>query len=119
MAARFKPGVYGLYCGKPECQRERNRLRMRFYLALRRANLRQGDWEHFSYTEIYERDEWTCGLCREPVDRTLRHPEPMSASLDHVVPIAAGGGHTRDNVQCSHLRCNVTKHKRAGWTAVA
>lgn len=33
----------------------------------------------------------------------------MSASLDHVVPMSKGGGHTYANTQCSHLKCNVDK----------
>ena len=31
---------------------------------------------------------------------------PLCASLDHVVPLSLGGGHTRDNVQCAHWLCN-------------
>jgi 5-methylcytosine-specific restriction endonuclease McrA len=38
----------------------------------------------------------------------------MRASLDHITPIARGGGHTRDNVQCSHWLCNARKSDGAG-----
>jgi len=58
---------------------------------------------------IYERDEWVCQLCMEPIDRTLRWPDPMCASIDHVVPVSMGGDNSAENLQASHLRCNVVK----------
>lgn len=60
--------------------------------------------------EIYNRDGWICGLCHKKVDKNLKYPDPMSASLDHIVPIFFGGTHTYDNVQCSHLSCNRKAH---------
>lgn len=80
----------------------------------RRERMQQAGFEVFDRREIFERDNWTCGICGEPIDRTLAHPDPMSASLDHVVPIVAGGGHTRANTQASHLICNLKK-----WATVA
>lgn len=71
---------------------------------------------------IYERDNWTCQLCGNPVDRTLAFPHRMSASLDHRRPIAQGGTHTRDNVQLSHFWCNTrkgVKQKHLGLEATA
>ncbi|MGA9594756.1 MAG: HNH endonuclease signature motif containing protein [Acidimicrobiia bacterium] len=61
---------------------------------------------------IYERDSWTCQLCHCPVDRALRHPDPQSPSLDHRLPLAAGGRHVEDNVWTAHLRCNIRKGAR-------
>lgn len=66
--------------------------------------------ESISPLDIYERDGWTCGICTEPMDRDLRYPDPMSPSLDHIVPLSKGGHHVRDNVQASHLLCNVIKN---------
>lgn len=63
-------------------------------------------YEHVDRPTVYERDEWTCGLCRQPIDRTLQYPHGMSVSLDHVIPLAHGGPHTYSNVQAAHLRCN-------------
>lgn len=67
--------------------------------------------ETIYHESIFIRDHYMCALCGEPVDKTLTHPDPMSASLDHRVPIALGGTHTRDNVQCTHLACNLAKGK--------
>ena len=71
-----------------------------------------GLYEHFSATEIYERDGWVCKLCGEMVQRDAKWPEPLSPSLDHIVPLSKGGGHLRDNVQLAHLICNVRKGNR-------
>lgn len=62
-------------------------------------------------SEIAERDEWTCHICEE-VDPGLEWPDPMSASLDHVVPLAAGGIHDPENVRLAHLACNTAKGAR-------
>jgi hypothetical protein len=68
------------------------------------------EYEVVIRSKVFERDEWTCGICNEPVDRLVTYPNPMSVSLDHIMPMCAGGTHTYDNVQCSHLHCNVTKN---------
>jgi 5-methylcytosine-specific restriction endonuclease McrA len=68
-----------------------------------------GTYEKFDDREIFERDRWRCGLCRNRVNPNLVFPDPMSASLDHIVPITKGGRHVRVNVQLAHLVCNVGK----------
>lgn len=70
--------------------------------------------ERIIRSHIYERDRWTCQLCHRRVDPTLTYPNPWSASLDHVVPLAVGGEHTAANVQLAHLRCNFRKGARRG-----
>ena len=61
---------------------------------------------------VFERDEWMCGLCGDDIDPDLCHPHPMSASLDHIVPLSRGGDHSYDNSQAAHLRCNCSKGAR-------
>lgn len=78
----------------------------------RRKGMLEADAEVFDYREIFDRDGWECGICHSPVDPALSHPDPMSASLDHIVPVSLGGAHRRDNVQCSHLRCNIRKSNK-------
>lgn len=68
--------------------------------------------ESIDRNAVFERDAWVCGLCASPVDRGLQYPHPMSASLDHVVPLSRGGSHIPENVQCSHLTCNLSKGAR-------
>lgn len=70
--------------------------------------------ESFDKVEIFERDKWICQVCRRKVNRNLSYPNPMSASLDHILPMALGGGHTQANVQLAHLRCNIKKSHTGG-----
>ncbi len=79
----------------------------------RRAKMRGANAEKFSATEIFERDRWVCQLCGEKTDRKAPASAPFSPSLDHIVPLARGGEHTRRNCQCSHLQCNIRKQGRA------
>lgn len=78
----------------------------------RRVREQAATVERFDYLEVYERDGWVCGLCGQPVDRKLTWPDPKSPSLDHVVPLVAGGEHSRANTQLAHWLCNVRKGAR-------
>ena len=71
-------------------------------------------YEDFDKFTIYARDGWICGICSEAVDPNASYPDPMSVSLDHIVPLSRGGGHVESNAQCSHLSCNVRKGARHG-----
>lgn len=69
--------------------------------------------ERIDPVEIYERDRWWCQLCGQPIDPGRSHPDLLSASLDHKVPLAAGGEHRRSNVWAAHLGCNIRKGARS------
>ena len=51
-----------------------------------------------------------CALCGMPVDKHLKFPHPMSATIDHIIPVSKGG-HPADysNLQLAHLICNQVK----------
>jgi hypothetical protein len=66
-------------------------------------------YEPINKKVVFERDGWRCGICRRKVNRHLKYPDPMSASLDHIIPFALKGPHLYTNVQLSHLQCNVDK----------
>src|SRR5690625_4809043 len=52
----------------------------------------------------------TCGICGHPVDFSLKSPHPMSATIDHIIPIAKGGHPSDiDNLQLAHWTCNRQK----------
>lgn len=62
-----------------------------------------------------------CGICGKPVDKSLRYPHPLSACIDHIVPVAKGGHPSDiDNLQLAHWTCNrqkadklVKRHRKA------
>jgi hypothetical protein len=74
---------------------------------IRRARKKQVPCEVIVPMVVFEENKWICQLCFKPVDKTLKHPNPLSASLDHIIPLSKGGSHTRGNVQLTHLKCNV------------
>jgi 5-methylcytosine-specific restriction endonuclease McrA len=55
---------------------------------------------------VYDRDGWLCRLCLRPVDRRLSLPHPHAATLDHMIPRAAGGTSDPANLQTAHAICN-------------
>lgn len=82
--------------------------------ARRRMAMRQGDVavESIKRVDVFAACAWTCALCHEPVDASMRYPSKFLATLDHIVPIMRGGTHIRVNVQLAHSHCNIAKGDR-------
>lgn len=78
----------------------------------RRCRKRGAGYERFTRREIFERDGWRCGICGVLTDRSPSAHRNHRPSLDHIVPLARGGAHSRANTQCSHWICNSTKGAR-------
>lgn len=70
--------------------------------------------EHINRNAIFERDKWICQICGEPVNPALRFPHSLSATIDHIIPLARGGNHQRSNVQLAHFICNCLKSDNMG-----
>lgn len=77
-----------------------------------RARKRGATVERVDRTKVYKRDKWICQICYEPVDPTLRFPDPGSPELDHIIPISLGGPHSYKNTQLAHRFCNQSKSDR-------
>ena len=78
----------------------------------RRARLQGARTETFDPQEVFDRDRWICHLCNRPTLRTVAVPHPRAATLDHLVPLAKGGEHSRANTACACFDCNVRKGDR-------
>ena len=65
----------------------------------RAERLRAATAEPIDREAIFDRDDWICGLCGEPVRRD-------EATLDHVVPLSLGGQHDPTNLRLAHGSCN-------------
>lgn len=51
-----------------------------------------------------------CAICGRPVDFNLKYPHPLSATVDHIIPLAKGGHPSNlDNLQLAHWTCNRQK----------
>jgi hypothetical protein len=77
--------------------------------ANRRARMVEALVESFDRIEIFERDGWVCQICDAPVDPDAPQHSYSVPSIDHIIPIARGGEHSRANVQTACLGCNVRK----------
>lgn len=77
-----------------------------FNQELRRARKRGLPVERVSRAEIFERDNYTCHICMEPIE-----DKPV---LDHLIPLAIKGspGHVRENLAAAHAYCNCSKNAR-------
>ncbi|MAE64144.1 MAG: HNH endonuclease [Phycisphaeraceae bacterium] len=58
----------------------------------------------------YARLGLPCGICEQAIDYTVAYPDPMSAQVDHIIPIDKGGADAAENCQPAHRSCN-----RAKW----
>lgn len=77
------------------------------YSKKRKALMAQGD--KIDPYVVYVYYNWTCYICGTDIDPGLTSPDPMSASLDHVIPLSRGGQHVWSNVKPAHCLCNELK----------
>lgn len=59
--------------------------------------------------DIFERDHWKCKLCGKALKRKAKAPHPLAPTIDHIIPLAAGGTHEPANAQAAHFICNCLK----------
>lgn len=87
----------------PEAKSQTNRQKMhRRRLAGWRAQ--KGRWRI-----IGERDGWRCWLCQTDVNPNIIAPDPLSPSVDHVVPLSRGGSDEDSNLRLAHFSCNARR----------
>ena len=89
--------------------RKANLEKTREYKRKHRALKYQTHTEPINEKRVFIRDGWICQICKKRVDKRFRYPNPMCASLDHILPLSKGGSHTYRNVQLVHLGCNTKK----------
>jgi len=59
---------------------------------------------------VFARDDWTCRICGDLVNRTpVNYWDLDAPTIDHIVPLSAGGPHAESNMQCAHMWCNSVK----------
>jgi 5-methylcytosine-specific restriction endonuclease McrA len=91
------------------CQQRADAERRGADFARRKKVIRNGD-RTITWRSVGERDGWVCHLCHLPVKRKADSPhDPKSATVDHILPIAAGGQHEWSNVALAHWLCNVSR----------
>ena len=88
----------------------KSRYKGRYYSPKRRAVYAKGD--QIDHLTLFEQYNWICNICEEPIDRRLRFPNRMAATVEHIIPLCKGGTHTWDNVRPAHALCNWNKGDR-------
>lgn len=92
------------------CKRALAAARKRTARAARKAKERAARTERFDPLEILERDGWRCYLCGVHTPRSQRGSYLRTApEIDHLVPLAKGGVHSRANTACACRACNLAK----------
>jgi 5-methylcytosine-specific restriction endonuclease McrA len=61
---------------------------------------------------VFKRDNWTCYMCKAKCEKVYDPLNPLSATVDHVYPVAAGGDHDWHNVRTACASCNSRKGDR-------
>lgn len=73
-----------------------------------RDNSKRALWEHNK--KIILATQSICGICGKPVDKSLKYPDPMSPTVDHIIPVARNGDPVSlENLQLAHRYCNRMK----------
>lgn len=67
-------------------------------------------YESVATEYVLARDGWVCQICGTDTPAELRGSYVDNApEIDHIVPLALGGGHVLSNLQCSCRKCNAIK----------
>ena len=75
----------------------------------RRARMRGSDYLTLCWRSIWSRDHGTCYLCGHKCLTRYIKGDPLSPTIDHVIPLSRGGTHTPDNVRLACHQCNSIK----------
>lgn len=93
-------------CCSTECSTEARRERYRRKNRARKIRRSPGA---YTLRDIATRDGARCHLCGKPVDMTLSGMSELGPTIDHLIPLSAGGEDTARNVALAHRRCNVAR----------
>lgn len=64
--------------------------------------------------KLIKRDGLTCAICGLACIDGGNYLADLYPTMDHIVPISKGGGHTWENVQVAHRICNINKSNKIG-----
>lgn len=95
------------YCSKTCARREAK--------AIRRALQKVAHVTKGQRWRTFERDNWTCRICGDAVNRDAVVPALDAPVLDHRIPLAQGGDHAPENWQTAHFYCNSVKRDQVDF----
>jgi 5-methylcytosine-specific restriction endonuclease McrA len=77
---------------------------VRYYSAKRRRIMARG--EDIDALKVFNDANWRCYYCGQIINSCIRYPSMWCATIEHIVPLSAGGEHLYSNVTASHRFCN-------------
>lgn len=81
----------------------------------RRKNARRrllGRSGRYKIADVIARDGNRCHLCNRTVDMTLPGTHKQGPTIDHLIPLSAGGDDVLSNVALAHRSCNCARGSR-------
>lgn len=75
----------------------------------RRALKRNAFVEPVNLSTLFDRDAGRCKICGRKLNLIRKVPHPLSATIDHIVPLCLGGLHEYKNTQLVCFGCNSKK----------
>lgn len=99
--------VHKLSCH--DCQLERRRDHWRHKNRQRRLARKGATAVRYTLTKIGDRDGWKCHICGKKVDVNLSGMANAGPTIDHLVPVSAGGSDDEWNVALAHRICNLSR----------
>jgi hypothetical protein len=93
--------------------KENGRRRRSDTLTCRDCQSRYDQRRVLSKNDLAARDGLICGECGAEVDLEIPWPDLMCGSVDHIHPRSRGGTDDPENLQLTHLICNLRKGARA------
>lgn len=98
------------FCSE-KCEKESNK-EERKNDKYRKRTLNKSEYEILFRKDIFERDNWTCKICGNSLDKNMvwdNTNRDKFPTLDHIIPLSKGGKHTKENVQTACFTCNSIK----------
>ena len=96
------------------CAKERLREERRQNKDRRRARKKNAFVANVYRKKVFEADGYRCHLCNKKTDPTKPAPHPKAPTVDHIIPLAAGGTHEPSNCRTACFLCNSRKGDRGG-----
>lgn len=69
------------------------------------------------FPALIARDGTECQLCGDHINAELKFPNPLSTSVDHIIPRSHGGLDEMNNYRLAHLGCNSRRGNRLDYVA--
>lgn len=107
LSVRVINHVHKLSCHA--CQLERRRDHWRHKNRQRRLARKGATAVRYTLTKIGDRDGWKCHICGKKVDVNLSGMANAGPTIDHLVPVSAGGSDDEWNVALAHRICNLSR----------